>query len=128
MSKTCLKGNLSNIKSSSHTTNKIISKLSPFESQTAGYVFIGSSGQVLAECKGYSSHVIVKNVRSSAGWEAAEDKEGSEEEFEVEKILAAQKLREISMRMEKSKIINSKSERSRDTPAKQSLYQKNEKQ
>ena len=92
-------------------------------------MFIGSSGQVLAECKGYSSQVFVKNVRSSVGdgREAAEDKEGSEEEFEVEKIMAAQKLREISMRMEKSRMMKSKSERSTDPSAKQSAYQKHEK-
>ena len=85
---------------------------------------------MLAECKGYSSRVIVKNVRSSLGdgRVTAEDNEGSEEEFEVEKILAAQKLREISMRMEKSKMMNSKPGRSRDPYAKQSLCQKNEHQ
>ena len=79
---------------------------------------------MLAECKGYSSRVIVKNVRSSLGdgRVTAEDNEGSEEEFEVEEILAAQKLREISMRMEKSKMMNRKSECSSD------LHQKNDQQ
>jgi len=110
------KTNPSSLKPSTHssvTYNKKSSKVKSFpnhaDNNTPGFVFLGSSGQVLAECKGNSRHVIVKNVRSSVcdSRITGEDVDVGEEEFEVDKILASQRLREISLRMEKSKIMNS---------------------
>ena len=63
-----------------------------------GYVFLGNSGHVVAECHGHptNSRIIVKTVRD----EESDQVTGTEEEFDEEKICAAQKLRLISLSME----------------------------
>jgi len=107
MSRTGIKGIRSSQKQSGHPSSPYRSKTSS-QQETPGYVFLNSNGQVLAQSLGNSSHVIVKNVRSSVldGQEPVEDVDVGEEEFEVDKILASQTLHEISMRMEKNKIMN----------------------
>ena len=64
------------------------------------YVFLGQSGRVVAECPGHpnNSRIIVKTVRD----EINSDQENNvmEEEFDEEKICAAQKLRLISAQLE----------------------------
>ena len=107
MSRTGVKGSRGSQKQPGHTSSPYRSKTSS-QQETPGFVFLNSNGQVLAQSLGNSSHVIVKNVRSSVfeGQEAEEDVDAEEEEFEVDKILASQRLHEISMRMEKNKIMN----------------------
>ena len=65
-----------------------------------GFVFLGNSGHVVAECHGHptNSRIIVKTVRD----EINSDQENNvmEEEFDEEKICAAQKLRLISAQLE----------------------------
>eukprot|EP00092_Neocalanus_flemingeri_P057897 GFUD01068911.1.p1 GENE.GFUD01068911.1~~GFUD01068911.1.p1 ORF type:complete len:570 (+),score=169.02 GFUD01068911.1:138-1847(+) len=110
------------MKSSKHSSDKdnLTDKNVQQITNHTGYVFLGSGGQVLAECKGHSSQVIVKNVRSSvfgremlpAVVETVSDPSNSDEEFDVDKILAWQKLREISAMMEKSENANSFTEMS----------------
>ena len=65
------------------------------------YVFLGQSGRVVAECPGHpnNSRIIVKTVRD----EQTDEVSGAEEEFDEEKICAAQKLRLISQRLEEEK-------------------------
>ena len=68
-----------------------------------GFVFIGSSGHVIAECSGHPSNnkIIVKTVREAS--DEVEDGEFFEEEFDEEKIYASQKLRTISLKFESLK-------------------------
>eukprot|EP00092_Neocalanus_flemingeri_P057898 GFUD01068912.1.p1 GENE.GFUD01068912.1~~GFUD01068912.1.p1 ORF type:complete len:555 (+),score=164.28 GFUD01068912.1:138-1802(+) len=110
------------MKSSKHSSDKdnLTDKNVQQITNHTGYVFLGSGGQVLAECKGHSSQVIVKNVRSSvfgsemlpAVVETVSDPSNSDEEFDVDKILAWQKLREINAMMEKTMNTNSFTEMS----------------
>ena len=62
------------------------------------YVFLGNSGRVVAECPGHpaNSRIIVMTVRD----EQTDQFSGADEEFDEEKICAAQKLRLISLRLE----------------------------
>ena len=68
-----------------------------------GFVFLGNSGHVVAECHGHhtNSRIIVKTVRD----EINEDQDNTvvEEEFDEEKICAAQKLRLISAQLEEER-------------------------
>ena len=64
-----------------------------------GYVFLGNSGHVVAECHGHptNSRIIVKTVRDEIN---TDQDNVVEEEFDEEKICAAQKLRLISAQLE----------------------------
>ena len=66
-----------------------------------GFVFLGQSGHAVAECHGHptNSRIIVKTVRD----EQTDQVTGAEEEFDEEKICAAQKLRLMSLRMEEER-------------------------
>ena len=66
-----------------------------------GFVFLGNSGHVVAECHGHpsNSRIIVKTVRD----EQTDQVTGAEEEFDEEKICAAQKLRLMSLRLEEER-------------------------
>ena len=74
-------------------------------SSRPGFVFLGSSGHVIAECTGHPSNnkIIVKTVRDSMDDddERGDKREVSlEEEFDEDKIYAAQILRTISLNFE----------------------------
>ena len=66
-----------------------------------GFVFLGNSGHVVAESHGHptNSRIIVKTVRD----EQTDQVTGAEEEFDEEKICAAQKLRLMSLRLEEER-------------------------
>jgi len=68
-----------------------------------GFVFIGSSGHVIAECSGHPSNskIIVKTVREAS--DELEEGEAFEEEFDEEKIYASHALRSISLKFESLK-------------------------
>jgi len=70
-----------------------------------GFVFIGSSGHVVAECSGHPSNskIIVKTIRESTDIDDNETEDLLEEEFDEEKIYASQKLRQISLKLESLK-------------------------
>ena len=77
-------------------------------SSRPGFVFLGSSGHVIAECTGHPSNnkIIVKTVRDSMDDddERGDKREVSlEEEFDEDKIYAAQILRTISLNFERLK-------------------------
>ena len=74
-------------------------------SSRPGLVFIGSSGHVIAECPGHptNSRIIVRTVREGGETEDNTDNCDEEEELDEEKIYAFQKLRTISLKLEKLK-------------------------
>ena len=68
-----------------------------------GFVFIGSSGHVIAECAGHptNTRVIVRTVRDAADTDTLDTE--PEEDLDEEKIYASQKLRTISLKLESLK-------------------------